>query len=72
MARIGAKKKKPMTKKKKGQVDPPVMGGNGGGDASISLRKIANGWLISESGIKRGKYVNKETFSKTKPAITIK
>lgn len=41
------------------------------GEASLSIRKIANGYIISESRTVRGKYTHTERFSPTKPKIEI-
>lgn len=41
-------------------------------DEHISIRKISNGYLLRESGTDRtGQYFEKETFTKTKPKVTI-
>lgn len=38
----------------------------------MSIRKIANGYLICESGSdKDGRYYSEETFSATKPTVTV-
>jgi hypothetical protein len=41
-----------------------------GDTESVRIRQISNGWLISREGMKRGKYVQHEEFSATKPSIT--
>ena len=37
---------------------------------SVRIRKIANGWIVSREGMKRGKYVQHEEYSAEKPQIT--
>lgn len=36
---------------------------------SISVRKIANGYLIERSGVKRGKYISHTEYSPGRPVI---
>jgi hypothetical protein len=37
---------------------------------SVSIRKIANGYLISKSGTRRGKYFTHEEYSAGRPVVT--
>ena len=37
---------------------------------SVRIRKIANGYIISRSGTKRGKYFEHEEFSAGRPVVT--
>lgn len=39
--------------------------------ASVNVRKISNGYLISQSHEGKGGYKHTETFSPTKPKITM-
>lgn len=41
-----------------------------GESESVRIRKISNGYLITRSGMKRGKYVEHEEFSAGRPVIT--
>lgn len=36
---------------------------------SVSIRKISNGFLISKSGTRRGKYFSHEEFSAGRPVV---
>jgi hypothetical protein len=38
---------------------------------SISCRKISNGYIVSENGVKSGKYYDKEYYSPKKPNFNI-
>lgn len=40
-------------------------------DKNLCIRKISNGYLVRESSYTRGKYVERETYTATKPKITI-
>lgn len=40
-------------------------------ETSMSVRKINNGYIISESGDRGGKYFHRETFTPQKPKVTI-
>ena len=42
----------------------------GGMSESIRIRPISNGFLITRSGTKAGRYTETEEFSPTKPVIT--
>ena len=37
---------------------------------SVSIRKIANGYVISRSGMRRGKYFTHEEYSAGRPVVT--
>lgn len=37
---------------------------------SVRIRKISNGYLISRSGTRRGKYFEHEEYSPGKPVVT--
>lgn len=41
-----------------------------GESETLRIRQISNGYVISRSGMKRGKYVEHEEYSQTKPIIT--
>lgn len=41
------------------------------GRRDLSVRKIANGYVVRESTSHRGKYVERETFTPTAPKISI-
>lgn len=38
---------------------------------SITIRKIANGYVTSKSGYSKGQYVERETFSRTAPRVVV-
>lgn len=38
---------------------------------NISIRRISNGWVLRESHVKNGKYIENETFTPTKPTVSI-
>jgi len=38
---------------------------------SVSIRKIENGWVRTESSYGGESYSSKETFSKTKPSLDV-
>lgn len=38
---------------------------------NLCIRKISNGYVVSQSGYKGGKYMERETFTPTKPKIKI-
>lgn len=43
-----------------------------GPNSSMSIRKISNGYLITESKSTRNGFTQKETFSKVPPKIVVK
>lgn len=71
-----AVKAKPMAKSKakakgpKGELaGSPVSPGNQ--RTSITIRKIQNAYVTSQSGMRGDKYVERETFTKAKPRVVI-
>jgi hypothetical protein len=37
----------------------------------ISVRKISNGYIVSESGYRGGQYSSRETFTSTQPKVVV-
>ncbi|MCK4776983.1 MAG: hypothetical protein KAS39_01325 [Actinomycetia bacterium] len=69
-----AKTKKPVKKpaKKKVTKEAKSITPGGSGEKTISIREIANGWVINESWqTPGGQYKSKETFTKEKPVFKI-
>jgi hypothetical protein len=48
-------------------ITPP----SGDGSASVSIRKIENGYITREEHYARGKFSSKETFSTKPPSIVV-
>ncbi len=65
-AKKAAAKKKGRSKVGATEVAPPASD-----QVNMSIRKISNGYLVSQSGYKAGKYVSRETYTPRKPQITI-
>jgi hypothetical protein len=59
--------------KHRGMTRPPMLATAGTMDerVSMSIRKIANGYVVSHSGEKNGKQFYRETFTPTKPMVHI-
>lgn len=66
---MGKAKKKPKPKAKKKSTGHDVASPTG--EKSISIRKISNGHVVTESGYKGKNYVSKETFTPKSPRIHI-
>jgi len=48
---------------------PCDVGGDGNESCSVNVRKIDNGYIVSESRCKGNEYSHSETFSRTKPDL---
>lgn len=40
-------------------------------DRNVCIRKIANGYVLRESGSRNGQYFERETFTRTQPKIVV-
>lgn len=40
-------------------------------DRNVCIRKIANGYVLRESGVRRGEYFERETYTRTQPQIVV-
>lgn len=40
-------------------------------DRNVCIRKIANGYVLRESGVRKGEYFERETFTRTQPKIVV-
>jgi len=40
-------------------------------DRNVCIRKIANGYVLRESGVRKGQYFERETFTRTQPKIVV-
>jgi hypothetical protein len=40
-------------------------------DRNVCIRKIANGYVLRESGTRKGEYFERETFTRTAPKLVI-
>ena len=56
--------------KRRRSVNGIVVPGPRGESESVRIRQIANGYLITRSGTKRGKYFEREEYAPSKPVIT--
>jgi hypothetical protein len=63
--------KKPAPKKAAPKAAPEVAMPSGPDRQHLTIRQISNGYIVNESGVKNGKYFEKETFTKTKPKVTM-
>ena len=62
-----------MSKTKSVAVPKTSSGGSLGSDREVRMRKISNGYIVSESAFtKKGGYKTRETFTKAPPKIQIK
>lgn len=67
-------KGKPAAKKSKASKGVETMAGPvspGNLRQNITIRKIQNGYVTSQSGYRGEKYVERETFTKAKPRVVI-
>lgn len=58
-------------KNRGGKDQPAPVTGPANEQQNISIRKIDNGYLVSQSEYKRGQYVERQTYTPTKPQIAI-
>jgi len=65
--------KAPSKSKAKAKTDAPVLASRPSRDQhlSMSVRKIANGYIVSKSETRGDKYTSRETFTPTMPKISI-
>lgn len=40
-------------------------------DRNVCIRRIANGYVLRESGVRSGQYFERETFTRTQPKVVI-
>lgn len=63
--------KKPSKPKAKNTGDAVPMPVSPRSDRNVCIRKIANGYVLRESGSRGGQYFERETFTRTQPKIVV-
>lgn len=72
MSKPAKKSTEKSSKKSKGEASNPVaISGAPSNRRDVCIRKIDNGYVLTESGMRAGQYFQRETYSRSQPKITI-
>jgi len=72
-SKMSAAQKAAATRKKnaKSKGDAPTVAGPASSDKNVMVRKIDNGFVVRQTQMKGGKYIERETYTPVEPKITI-